>query len=70
MAFHEGTSKENIKPHSIDSHSKRNDDLSSQIWEKATALTQCNDDVWEKLIKQFSIKVSSISCFFQCTKMT
>lgn len=56
MAFHEGPSKESIKPHSIDSHSKRNDDLSSQIWEKSTALTQCNDDVWEKLIKQFSIK--------------
>jgi len=56
VAFQEGPSKKSIKPHSNDSHSKSNDDLPSQIWEKSTLLTQCNDNVWEKVITQFSIK--------------
>jgi len=56
MAFQERPSKERIKPCSNDSHSKSNDDLSSQIWETSTPLTQCNDDVWEKFTTQFSIK--------------
>ena len=60
MAFQEGPSKESIKPHLNDSHSKSNADLSNQIWEKSTLLTQCNDDVWERFITQFSIKVSSV----------
>lgn len=64
MAFQEGSSKESIKLRSNDSHSKSNDDLANQIWEKSTPQIQCKDDIWEKFITQFSIKVTSSASSF------